>query len=399
MHRALVDIRSQLPSGLEAHPLRRQRVHPGLDRRGVHDLVEAVLIVLVVIFLSLGSCAPRWCPGGGAAVTGRCGVPDAAARLSINLLTLLAMVLAIGLVVDDAIVVVENVHRHIEMGKSRQDGDRRRARTRPADHRHDHHPGGGVCADRLHGRPGRHPVHRVRLLAGRCGADLRRGRADAVADAVAAVLRPAGSRVASSVGRALLRGLANGSTCVAACSLATLPATLLFGVAVLAQHLFHVRHQQSELARPRTRASCSSRRSRRRPPSLEYNEPVRGRSWCVRAVPEYHESFLLLGFGGDGNVVFGGFKMDQPSKRERSQMECCHGAGRPPDRRLPDGGVSAPQPARPGRGLPFQFVVLATPIAARSTPSPTSWSARGMGSGQFLFLRKSIEFRGPRRSW
>ena len=35
---------------------------------------------------------------------------------SINLLTLLAMVLAIGLVVDDAIVVLENIHRHIEEG-------------------------------------------------------------------------------------------------------------------------------------------------------------------------------------------------------------------------------------------------------------------------------------------
>src|SRR5690606_21512062 len=35
---------------------------------------------------------------------------------SINLLSLLAMVLAIGLVVDDAIVVVENIHRHIEEG-------------------------------------------------------------------------------------------------------------------------------------------------------------------------------------------------------------------------------------------------------------------------------------------
>ena len=37
---------------------------------------------------------------------------------SINLLTLLALVLAIGLVVDDAIIVVENVQRHIEEGKS-----------------------------------------------------------------------------------------------------------------------------------------------------------------------------------------------------------------------------------------------------------------------------------------
>ena len=42
---------------------------------------------------------------------------------SINLLTLLAMVLAIGLVVDDAIVVVENIHRHIEEGRG---ADRRR---------------------------------------------------------------------------------------------------------------------------------------------------------------------------------------------------------------------------------------------------------------------------------
>ena len=37
---------------------------------------------------------------------------------SLNLLTLLAMVLAIGLVVDDAIVVVENIHRHMEEGKT-----------------------------------------------------------------------------------------------------------------------------------------------------------------------------------------------------------------------------------------------------------------------------------------
>ena len=37
---------------------------------------------------------------------------------SINLLTLLAMVLAIGLVVDDAIVIAENIHRHIEKGRT-----------------------------------------------------------------------------------------------------------------------------------------------------------------------------------------------------------------------------------------------------------------------------------------
>jgi multidrug efflux pump len=40
---------------------------------------------------------------------------------TINILTLLALVLAIGLVVDDAIVVLENVYRHMEMGKSRRE--------------------------------------------------------------------------------------------------------------------------------------------------------------------------------------------------------------------------------------------------------------------------------------
>ena len=82
-------------------------------------LLEATGIVMLVILLFLGS--PR-------VVT----IPLVAIPLSlvgvlflvwlmgfsINLLTLLAMVIAIGLVVDDAIVVVENVHRHIEAGMS-----------------------------------------------------------------------------------------------------------------------------------------------------------------------------------------------------------------------------------------------------------------------------------------
>ena len=83
-------------------------------------LIEAVLIVLVVIFLSLGSFRAALIPAvtvplsliGGAFLMLLMG-------FSVNLLTMLAMVLAIGLVVDDAIVMVENIHRHIEQGQSR----------------------------------------------------------------------------------------------------------------------------------------------------------------------------------------------------------------------------------------------------------------------------------------
>ncbi|SPU48681.1 multidrug efflux system integral membrane protein [Bordetella trematum] len=85
----------------------------------MHTLTEAVLIVVVVIWLCLGSLRSVIIP----VVAIPLSMLGAAALMlafgfSINLLTLLAMVLAIGLVVDDAIVVVENVHRHIEEGKS-----------------------------------------------------------------------------------------------------------------------------------------------------------------------------------------------------------------------------------------------------------------------------------------
>ncbi|MFK4535405.1 multidrug efflux pump [Bradyrhizobium ottawaense] len=80
-------------------------------------LIEAVVVVVVVIFLFLASLRsviilvvtiPL-------SLAGVCSMM-LALGFSFNLLTLLAMVLAIGLVVDDAIVVVENIHRHLEEG-------------------------------------------------------------------------------------------------------------------------------------------------------------------------------------------------------------------------------------------------------------------------------------------
>lgn len=80
-------------------------------------LIEAVLIVIIVIFLFLGSFRAVIIP----VLTIPLSLIGTAMLMlmfgfSLNILTLLAMVLAIGLVVDDAIVVVENIHRHIEDG-------------------------------------------------------------------------------------------------------------------------------------------------------------------------------------------------------------------------------------------------------------------------------------------
>ena len=85
----------------------------------VTTIGEAAFIVVIVIFLFLGSIRSVSIP----IVTIPLSLVGVCTLMlflgySINLLTLLAFVLAIGLVVDDAIVVVENIHRHIEEGKA-----------------------------------------------------------------------------------------------------------------------------------------------------------------------------------------------------------------------------------------------------------------------------------------
>jgi multidrug efflux pump len=83
-----------------------------------HTLGETLLIVVIVIFLFLGSFRSVLIPVVAIPISliGAVFIM-AAAGFTINLLTLLAIVLSVGLVVDDAIVMVENVERHLHMGQ------------------------------------------------------------------------------------------------------------------------------------------------------------------------------------------------------------------------------------------------------------------------------------------
>lgn len=85
----------------------------------IYTLFEAAVIVILVILLFLGSFRAVFIPVITIPLS-LIGVFAVMISLgySVNLLTLLSLVLAIGLVVDDAIVVLENVHRHIENGLS-----------------------------------------------------------------------------------------------------------------------------------------------------------------------------------------------------------------------------------------------------------------------------------------
>jgi multidrug efflux pump len=113
------EIQAQLPAGLHAEI--------GFDATGyinsairdvVKTLCETLIIVTVVIFLFLGSVRSVIVPVIAMPLS-LIGAFFIMLTLgySINLLTLLALVLAIGLVVDDAIIVVENVDRHMKLGQ------------------------------------------------------------------------------------------------------------------------------------------------------------------------------------------------------------------------------------------------------------------------------------------
>ena len=113
------DIQSQLPAGLTGEIVYDSTFFINTSiREVIKTLVEALLIVTIVIYLFLGSLRAVIVPVIAMPLS-LIGTFTAMLALgySINLLTLLAIVLAIGLVVDDAIIVVENVDRHMKQGQ------------------------------------------------------------------------------------------------------------------------------------------------------------------------------------------------------------------------------------------------------------------------------------------
>jgi multidrug efflux pump len=120
VHKIFPDIQANVPHGVTAQIGfdATDFVHASIYEV-LQALAEALLIVTLVVFAFLGSPRSVLIPiiaiplslVGGFAIMAVLG-------FSINLLTLLALVLAIGLVVDDAIIVVENVNRHLDLGES-----------------------------------------------------------------------------------------------------------------------------------------------------------------------------------------------------------------------------------------------------------------------------------------
>jgi multidrug efflux pump len=115
---AIPGIKAELPSGMKVGiPYDSTEYIQDAINEVLRTLTETLLIVIVVIFLFLGSMRSVLIPVIAIPISLIGAVfLMLVAGFTINLLTLLAIVLSVGLVVDDAIVMVENVERHLQTG-------------------------------------------------------------------------------------------------------------------------------------------------------------------------------------------------------------------------------------------------------------------------------------------
>ncbi len=400
---AMPEIRAQLPSGLQAHiPYDASVFIRDSIKEVFTTLAEAVLIVLLVIYLSLGSLRAALIPAlavplslvGGAFLMLLMG-------FSINLLTLLAMVLAIGLVVDDAIVVVENVHRHIEQGASKMQAALRGARELALP----------IIAMTTTLVAVYAPIGFMGGLVGTLFTEFAFSLAAAVlvSGIVALTLSPMLSgrvlKSADDPGRfeklveRFFHWLAERYRRLLHGALNYLPVTIVFAAAVLSSIYFMFVTTRSELAPTEDQSILFFRAVAPQTATPEYNvlyakEVLK----LFESVPEYHESFLLVGFGGDPTVTFGGFKMPPRAERERSQSAV---QAEVQGKLQSVAGLQLaifPRPSLPGtgRGLPLQFVMISDADYQEMDRIAGELIGRAMGSGNFMFLRKSIDFSRPK---
>jgi multidrug efflux pump len=214
------------------------------------------------------------------------------------------------------------------------------------------------------------------------------------------VLKPAGApgRFEHAVER-FFTGLANGYQRLLHRSLEYPSATMLFAAVVLASIWFMFDTSQKELAPTEDQSILFFIATGPQTATIDYDAVyTREIIQAFETVPEYRESFLLLGFGGEQHMVFGGFKMDPPSLRQRSQSEV------QPEVQGKVGQVAGfqtaviPRPSLPGagRGLPLQFVMVSDADYVEMDQVADQLVGRAMDSGLFAFLQKDIEISRPK---
>ncbi|MDT8407147.1 MAG: efflux RND transporter permease subunit [Methylococcales bacterium] len=400
---ALADLEQDLPEAMEILlPYDASQFIEDSINEVIKTLYEAVLIVIVVIFLFLGSLRAALVP----AVTVPLSLVGGAFLMlvlgfSVNLLTMLAMVLAIGLVVDDAIVMVENIHRHIEQGESRFKAAIYGAREL----------GLPVIAMTTTLIAVYAPIGFMGGLVGTLFTEFAFSLAGAVlvSGVVALTLAPMlSSKVLAESGQPgrferavehFFNGLA-GHYQSALHAFLRFPSTVwLIATLVMVAIYFMFAFSNKELAPVEDQSILLFNATAPQVATLNYNQSyVDELVTAFESFPEYKESFILIGFGGDTNQVFGGFKMPSAHLRARSQNDI------QPELQGKMNSIAGfktavfPRPSLPGSGggLPLQFVITAPADYQQLDQVADDLIARAETSGQFLFLLKDVQYDRPK---
>jgi len=403
VRKELLEIEKDLPE--ELHILlpydASQFIQDSIDEV-IYTLIAAVLIVLLIIYLTLGSIRAAIVPSvtvplsliGGTFLMLLMG-------FSINLLTMLAMVLGIGLVVDDAIIVVENIHRHIELGASRFEAAIQGTRELVLP----------IIATTVALVAVYIPIGFMGGLVGTLFTEFAFSLVGAViiSSIVALTLAPMlSSKVlkdkgASSSFERVVEGAFNG---LAEAYQGLLHSVLefsgiivSFAVLVMISLYFMFNLSQKELAPTEDQSILFFMANGPQTATLDYSETYsRELLKQFESIPEYDESFWLLGFAGNSNTVFGGFKMPSTFNRKRSQMEI------QPELQAKANQVAGfqtaiiPRPSLPGSGggLPLQFVIISDADYSKLDQVAEQLLNTAMQSGLFNFLMKDVNFNRPK---
>ncbi|WP_018952550.1 efflux RND transporter permease subunit [Thioalkalivibrio sulfidiphilus] len=327
---------------------------------------------------------------------------------SINLLTLLAMVLAIGIVVDDAIIMVENIHRHIEEGMAPLEAALRGARelawpivamstTLVAVFLPIGFVGGitgtlfiefaftlaasviisGIVALTLS------PMLSSRLL--KAHGEGSKGRLEAWLDARFDGLRRRYQR--------RLHGALDDKHVV-----------LTFGLIVLVSCYFLFITSPSELEPAEDQGFVFSIAEADAPTTLDHlerNTAVMNR--YLDEIPEMRNIFIVNGFGGAGvgatNTAIAGFVLAPWDQRDRSTQQVLEQDLQPRIEQIPGLNIFAlVPPSLPGGGggPPVEFVIRSTEPAENLQAVAQEVIGRAMQSGRFIFIDGDLKIDKPR---
>ena len=366
----------------------------------VKTLFEAVLIVIVVVFLFLGAFRSVLIPVITIPLS-MIGVLFFMQLMgySINLLTLLAMVLAIGLVVDDAIVVVENIHRHIEEGKTPFNAAIEGAREIAVP----------VVSMTITLAAVYAPIGFLEGLTGALFKEFALTLAGAVviSGIVALTLSPMMCSV-------LLRHEENPSGLAHRLdqiferlkqryqgalhtTLETRPVVLTFAAIVLLLIPLLLMFTEKELAPDEDQGIVFLMATAPQPTNLNYLNAYTDQFVTLfKEFPEYYSSFQINGFNGV-QAGIGGFLLKPWDERQRTQMEILPEVqaklGQIPGLQI--FGFNLPSLPGTGEGLPFQFVIN-TPNDYESLLQVTERiKQRAQASGKFAFLDVDLAFDKP----